>query len=77
MFFLGQNVSFRHARRSIKSSVDAGDHLMSKKSLRKKFGPLDWSPGPVKVGQKSKNTPTLRAPPRRSPYPNPKKKNFV
>jgi len=55
--------------------IDAGDCLDSKKSLNKNFGPLDWHPGPVKVGQKNKNTPILRAPPRRTPYPN--KKNFV
>jgi len=30
---------------------------------------LDWRPGPVKVGQKTQNTPTLRASPRRTPHP--------
>jgi len=55
------------------SSIDAGYHLVSKKSLSQNFGPLDWRPGPIKVGQKNKNTTTLQAPPRRNPYRNQKK----
>jgi len=39
-------------------------------SLSLNFGPLDWRPGPVKAAQKTKNTPTLRASPRRTPHPN-------
>jgi len=74
MGFLGHNFGPRHARRSSKSSIDAGDHLVSKKSLSQNFGSLDWRPGPVKVGQKTENTPTLRACPRRTPHPN--QKNF-
>jgi len=31
MFFLGQNSGSRHARRSIKGSIDADDRLVSKK----------------------------------------------
>jgi len=40
--------------------------------LSQNFGPLDWRPGPVKVGQKTQNTPILRASPRRTPHPNQK-----
>jgi len=54
------------------ASNDAGDHLVSKTSLSQNFGPLDWRPGPVKIGKKNKNTPALRAPPRRTPHPNQK-----
>jgi len=46
MGFLGHNFGYRHARRSSKGSIDAGDHLVSKKSLSQDFGPLDWRPGP-------------------------------
>jgi len=73
MGFLGHNFGSRHARRSSKGSIDAGDHLVSKKSLSQTFGPFDWRPGPVKVGQKTQITPTLRASPRRTPHPNQKK----
>jgi len=57
MGFLGHNSGSRHVRRSSKGSIDAGDYLVSKKSLQKTFGPLNWRPGPVKIGQKNKNTP--------------------
>jgi len=70
MGFLDHNFGSRHARRSNKGSIDAGDHLVSKKSLSQNFGPLDWRPGPVKVGQKTQNTPILRASPRWTPHPN-------
>jgi len=70
MIFLGHNFGSRHARRSSKGSTDAGDHLVSTKSLRQNFDPLDWRPGPVKFGQKTQNTPNLRASPRRTPHPN-------
>jgi len=63
MGFLGHNFGSRHARRSSKGSIDAGDRVVSKNSLRQNFGPWDWCPGPVKVGQKTENTPTLRAHP--------------
>ena len=72
MSFLGHNFSSRHARRSSKGSIDAGNHLVFKKRLNQNCGPLDWRPGPVKVGQKKRNTPTLRASPRRTPHPNQK-----
>jgi len=67
---LGHNFGSRHARRSIKSSIDADDHLAFKQSLSHIFGSLDWRPGPVKVGQKFKSTPTLWRPPKRIPNPN-------
>jgi len=62
--------SIQWAKRSSKGSIDAGDHLVFKKRLSQNFGPLDWRPGPVKVGQKKRNTPTLRASPRRTSHPN-------
>jgi len=72
MGFLSHNFGSRHARRSRKSSIDAEDRLVSKTSLNQNFGPWDWRPGRVKFGQKTENTPTLRASPRRTPYPNQK-----
>jgi len=68
--FLGHDFGSRHARRFSKGSLDAGDHLVSTKSLNQNFGPLDWRPGHVKVGKKTQNTPTLRASPRRTGHPN-------
>jgi len=70
--FLGHNFGSRHARRSNKSSIDAGDYLVSTKSLSQNFGLLAWCPVPVKFGLKNKNTPTLRAAPRRTPHLNQK-----
>jgi len=52
--------------------MDVGDHVVSNKSLSQNCVSLDWRPGPVKVGQKFKNTPTLGAPSRRTPNPNQK-----
>jgi len=72
MGFLGHNIGSRHARRSNKGSINAGDHLVFKTSLSQNFGPWDWRPGPVKVGQKTESAPTLRASPRRTPHPNQK-----
>jgi len=57
--FLGYTFGSRHARRSIKSSIDADDHLVSKQTLIQNFGSLNCHPGPVKVGQNFKNTSTL------------------
>ena len=70
MGFLGHNFGSRHARRPSKGSNDAGERVVSKNSLRRNCGPWDWRPGPVKFGQKTENTPTLRVHPRRTPYPN-------
>ena len=64
----------RHARRSSKGSINAGDHLVFKNSLSQNFGPWDWRPGPVKGGQKTESAPNSRASPRRTPHPN--QKNF-
>jgi len=72
MGFLGHNFGSRHARRSSKGSINAGDHLVFKNSLSQNFGPWDWRPGPVKVGQKTESAPTSRASPRRTPHPNQK-----
>jgi len=33
--FLGHNFGSRHARKSIKGSIDGGDHLVSKQSVNK------------------------------------------
>ena len=51
---------------------NAGDHLVFTKSLSQNFGPWDWRPMPVKVGQKTESAPTLRASPRRTPHLNKK-----
>jgi len=60
MGFLGHNFGSRHARRSSKGSINAGDHLVFKNSLSQNFGPWDWRPGPVKVGQKPKTPPLCK-----------------
>jgi len=57
MGFLGHHFGSRHARRSSKGSIDAGDNLVFKTSLIQNFGPLDWRPGPIKIGQKTQKTP--------------------
>jgi len=75
MGFSGHNFGSRHARRSSKGSIDAGDHLVSKKSLSQNLGSLDWRPWSVKIAKKTRNTSTLRASPRRTPHPN--QKNFL
>ena len=72
MGFWGHNFGSRQARRSSKGCINAGDHLVFTNSLSQNFGPWDWRPGPVKVGQKNENAPTLRASPRRTPHPNQK-----
>jgi len=71
MGFLGHNFGSRHARGSIKGSIDVGDHVVSKHSFSQNLA----CPGPVKVGQKFKNTLILGAPSRRTPNPN--QKNFL
>jgi len=64
MRFLDHNFGSRHARRSSKGSIDAGDRLVSKKMFEPKFWPIGLASRAVKVGQKAQNTPTLRASPR-------------
>jgi len=39
MKFLGHNFGSRHARRSSKGSIDAGDHPVFKKRLSQNFDP--------------------------------------
>jgi len=51
MGFLGHNLGSRHARRSIKGSIDADDHLFPKKWL------IGLASRASQIGQKSKNTP--------------------
>ena len=70
MGFWGHNFGSRHARRSSKVFIDAGDHLVATKNFSEIFGPLDWRPGSVKFGQKNKNTPILPDSPRQTPNPN-------
>ena len=49
MGFLGHNVGFRHARRSRNGSIDAGDHLVSNKSLSQNFANWIGVQGPSKL----------------------------
>jgi len=72
MGFLCHNFGSRHARKSRKNSIDADNCLVSKTSLSQNFGPWDWRPGRVKFIQKTENTPTLQASPRRTTHPNQK-----
>jgi len=65
----GKNFGSRHARKSIKGSIDAEDCLVSKKSLNHKNGPLDRRSGGVKVGQKFKKC-FLCDVTKRNPHPN-------
>ena len=67
MGFLGHNFGSRHARRSSKGFIDAEDRLVSKTSLSQNFGPWDWRPGRVKVGQKTENTPLFASLPQANP----------
>ena len=57
MGFWGDNFGSRHARRSSKGSIDAEDYLFSTKRFSQNFGPLDWRPRLIKIGQKNENTP--------------------
>jgi len=60
MGVFGHNFGYRHARRSSKGSIDAGDHLASKKSSSQNFGPLDWRPGLSKLVIKTKTPPLCK-----------------
>jgi len=55
MRFLGHNFGSKHARRSSKGSIDAGDHPVFKKRLSQNFGPLDWRPSLSKLVKKTKH----------------------
>jgi len=71
MGFLGHDVCSRHARRSCKGSIDAGDYLVSKKVSGNIL--VNWIgvQGPSKL-VKNRKHPTLLARPRRTPHPNQK-----
>jgi len=56
----------RYTRKPIKGSKDSDDSLVSKNTLSKKIGLLDWRPGPGKVGQKMQQYPTYGVPPQRT-----------
>ena len=57
MGFLGHNVGFRHARRSRNGSIDAGDHLVSNKSLNQNLAHWIGVQGHSKLVKKSKIPP--------------------
>ena len=76
MFFLGHNFGSRHTRRSSKSSIDAENYQVSKKSFSPNFRTLDWRPGPVKFGQKKTKTIPFCEPVPREPFTQIKKKNY-
>ena len=61
----------------LEGSVDAGDHVVSKKSLSQNFGLLDWRPGLVKVGQKKTKHPHFANLSQANPSPKSKKKIFL
>jgi len=61
----------------LEGSVDAGDHVVSKKSLSQNFGLLDWRPGLVKVGQKKTKHPHFASLSQANPSPKSKKKIFL
>jgi len=71
MGLLGHNFVSRHARRSSKGSIDAGDHLISTQILSQNLAHWIGVQGPSKLVKKPKH-PTLRASPRRTPHPNKK-----
>jgi len=64
---LGHNFDSRHATRSIKGSIEAGDHLVSKNFLCQNFGLLDWHPGSVNVGHKFQKHPHFVTSPQENP----------
>ena len=57
MFCLGHNFGSRHARRSSKSSIDAGDYLVSRKSLIQNFPHWIGVQGLSKLVKKTKTPP--------------------
>jgi len=57
MGFLGHNFGSRHTRRSNKSSIDAGDHLVSKKVSAKILAHWIGVQGPSKLVKKQKTPP--------------------
>ena len=69
MWFLGHNFGSRYARRSSKSFINARDHLVFKNILSQNFGPWDWGPDPVKIGQKTENAPHIASLSQANPLP--------
>jgi len=63
MRFLSHNFGSKYTRRSSKSSIDTGVYVVSKRSLNQNFRPLNWRPGPIRVGQTTQNTPLCGPPP--------------
>jgi len=57
MFFLGHNFSCRHARRSIKGSINATDCLVSNKNLIQKMAHWIGAQGPSKLVKNLKTCP--------------------
>jgi len=75
MGFLGHNFGARHARRSSKGSIDAGDHLVSRKSLSQILAHWIGVQGPSKL-VKIPKTPPLCEPLPREPLTQIKKYFF-
>jgi len=73
MGFLGHNFGSRHTRRSNKSSIDAGDHLVSKKVSAKILAHWIGVQGPSKLVKKQKTPPFARP---SQAKPSPKSKNL-
>jgi len=48
---LGHSCGSRYARRPINSSKDRGDKVVSKKTLSKTIGALNWRPAPGKLAK--------------------------
>jgi len=71
--FLTHNFGYRHARKSIKGSIDADFDVVFNKTLSQKNGLMGWGPGPAKGGQNFQNMPCLW---RHLQKPPPKPKNF-
>jgi len=67
MGVLDYNFGFRHAKRSIKGSIDADDRLVSKNSLSQ-----NMAHGPIKVGLKFKNMSSLWRRQEKTPHSNQK-----
>jgi len=57
MGFLGHDFGSKHAKRSIKGSIDAADRLVSTKSLSQKMAHWIGAEGPSKLFKNSKTCP--------------------
>jgi len=75
MGFLGHNFGSRHARRSSKGSIDAGDRVVSKKSLSQILAYWIGVQGPSNLVKETK-TPPLCEPLPGEPLTQIKKKIF-